>query len=473
MSPKGISPLIATVIIVAFIISLGWIASQFITGYTKKTKSEIEEGGLVDYSGARLEIERDKVSIGQTIKIPVSNIGDRDLDNLKVIVYNESGPFTFTPTPDSIEVGYTKSLSIPYPGGNITKIEVTSSKIPSKKYEYEIPGGITLWWNSSFKKCQSITISSPINDYQYKLILNTTNFNYSYANNDGSDIRIVNAYCGGGGQEVPHWIEEWNESGDSTVWFRGDKSFTTTYAIYYNYTNAEPKSNGSATFQYFDHWISNNTGDWQHNGATTTYLNNHHQWYLKTMNFTDYREMEMTATLQNWWVGNWDHTNVGWAENKTYHLSNDYVSVYWEHRTSNGANSTHMFVKLKIRKAGVIYTTDLKSFPKPNTNDNISVSLKYYSDYVAYEMKNIDTGEILASDYIDNSSQIPDPSNTRYFFHQEWDSDSSAYGAIWDWISPTYVKMYNYEFNGGMEWKIDYWFIKKYTYPEPTTLINI
>ena len=69
MSPKGISPLIATVIIVAFIISLGWIASQFITGYTKKTKSEIEEGGLVDYSGARLEIERDKVSIGQTIKI--------------------------------------------------------------------------------------------------------------------------------------------------------------------------------------------------------------------------------------------------------------------------------------------------------------------------------------------------------------------------------------------------------------------
>ena len=144
MSPKGISPLIATVIIVAFIISLGWIASQFITGYTKKTKSEIEEGGLVDYSGARLEIERDKVSIGQTIKIPVSNIGDRDLDNLKVIVYNESGPFTFTPTPDSIEVGYTKSLSIPYPGGNITKIKVTSLQCSGKFYSYEIPGGVKI-----------------------------------------------------------------------------------------------------------------------------------------------------------------------------------------------------------------------------------------------------------------------------------------------------------------------------------------
>jgi len=141
---KGISPLIATVLMVAFIMSLGWIASQFITGYTEKTKSGIETGGVVDYSGARLEIESDKVSIGQTIKIPVSNVGDKDLDNLKIIVYNESGAFTFDPSPNSIKVGYTKSLSIPYPGGNITKIKVTSSKTPGKKYDYDIPGGVKI-----------------------------------------------------------------------------------------------------------------------------------------------------------------------------------------------------------------------------------------------------------------------------------------------------------------------------------------
>ncbi len=139
---KGISPLIATVIMVAFIISLGWIASQFIMGYTEKTKSGIETGGIVDYSGARLEIESDKVSIGQTIKIPVSNVGDKDLDNLRVIVYNESGAFTFTPNPDSIEIGYTKSLEVDCIPGNITKIEVTSSRTPGKKYEYKITGGI-------------------------------------------------------------------------------------------------------------------------------------------------------------------------------------------------------------------------------------------------------------------------------------------------------------------------------------------
>ena len=141
---KGISPLIATVIMVAFIISLGWIASHFITGYTEKTKAEVESGNVIEYSSARLEIERDKVSIGQTIKIPVTNVGDKDLDNLKVIVYNESGAFTFTPTPDSIEIGYTESLSIPYPGGNITKIKVTSSRTPGKKYDYDIPGGVKI-----------------------------------------------------------------------------------------------------------------------------------------------------------------------------------------------------------------------------------------------------------------------------------------------------------------------------------------
>ena len=119
------------------------------------------------------------------------------------------------------------------------------------------------WWNSSFHKCQNITISSPVGDYQYKLILNTTNFNYSYANNDGSDVRIVNSSCGNGGVEVQYWIEDWNESGSSVVWFRGDNSSTTVYSIYYNYTDAEAKSNGTNTFELYD--VSGIVGFWHMN----------------------------------------------------------------------------------------------------------------------------------------------------------------------------------------------------------------
>jgi len=133
------------------------------------------------------------------------------------------------------------------------------------------------WWNTSFKKCQNITISSPISDYQYKLILNTTNFNYSYANDDGSDIRIVNASCGNGGVEVPYWIEEWNESGDSTLWFRGDNSSTTVYSVYYNYTNAKSKSNGTKTWNFFDDFVTDTTGEY-----TLRVDPYHSAWYLYT-----------------------------------------------------------------------------------------------------------------------------------------------------------------------------------------------
>ncbi|MCD6477798.1 MAG: DUF2341 domain-containing protein, partial [Candidatus Aenigmarchaeota archaeon] len=133
------------------------------------------------------------------------------------------------------------------------------------------------WWNSSFHKCQNITISSPVNDYQYKLILNTTNFNYSYANDDGSDIRIVNASCGNGGQELPYWIEKWNKTGESTIWFRGGNSSTTTYAIYYNYTQAEPKSNGTKTWNFFDDFTTDTTGEY-----TLRVDPDHSDWYLYT-----------------------------------------------------------------------------------------------------------------------------------------------------------------------------------------------
>ncbi len=125
------------------------------------------------------------------------------------------------------------------------------------------------WWNYSFEKCRDITVSSATDDYQYRVIFNTTNFNYSYTNDTGSDIRIVNSSCGEKGYEMHHWIETWNESGDSIVWFRGDNSSTTTYSIYYNYTDAESKSNGTEVFELFDDFNDGvvDTSMWNVNGS--------------------------------------------------------------------------------------------------------------------------------------------------------------------------------------------------------------
>jgi len=139
---KGISPLIATVIMVAFIISLGWIASQFIMGYTEKTKVRVETMGAIECSSARLEIERDKVSIGDIIRVPVNNYGEEDLSGLKLIVYNESGPVTLTPTVTEIPSGYTISLQVPHPGGNVSRIDVIIGECPGKFYTYDVPAGM-------------------------------------------------------------------------------------------------------------------------------------------------------------------------------------------------------------------------------------------------------------------------------------------------------------------------------------------
>ena len=330
----------------------------------------------------------------------------------------------------------------------------------------------TTWFNTSFNYRREILINSTTNeeDYQVKIVFNDSNINYSHTT--GNDLRFFN-YTG---NELNYWIEKWNESGDSVVWVRvPELNYTynkTTYIIvYYNNSIVQTKSNGTLSFPYFDDWKENNIDDWKYNGATDSYLNNHHQWTENTTNFTKYREIILLGNFLNWWSGNYDHSNIGWCANKTYFRGGeDYVSIYFEHRVNNGANDTHIFVKLEIGKDGNEYTTYLKSFPKPSTTDNISIYLKYYSDYIGYEVRNADTGELIISDYIDNSSKIPDSSNVPYLFQHTWDYTPNMGGPSFDWVSPTYVDIYNYGFNGGMQLRIDYWFIKKYTYPEPTTI---
>ena len=80
----------------------------------------------------------------------------------------------------------------------------------------------------------------------------------------------------------------------------------------------------------------------------------------------------------------------------------------------------------------------------------------------------MDTGQILASDSINDASKIPSPTNVKYFLHQDWDFGEG----IHEWLSPSYLKWGNTQTNGGMIWKTDYWLIRKYHYPEPSYSIG-
>ena len=105
----------------------------------------------------------------------------------------------------------------------------------------------------SYRRPITITNNSgsALSDYQVLVELNTDNFDYSKANDDGSDLRFTNA---DNTVKYDYWIEKWNTSGTSKVWVKvpsipaGDS----TMYMWYGNSAASSESNGDNTFLFFD-----------------------------------------------------------------------------------------------------------------------------------------------------------------------------------------------------------------------------
>ncbi|RLE69044.1 MAG: hypothetical protein DRJ43_04570 [Thermoprotei archaeon] len=106
------------------------------------------------------------------------------------------------------------------------------------------------WWNVNWKYRREITItnvSGALTDYQILVELNSSNFNFSHAQEDGSDIRFV---ANDDETLLSHWIEVWDFTNQSAkVWVNvseiteGAKIF-----MYYGNENASDASDANATF---------------------------------------------------------------------------------------------------------------------------------------------------------------------------------------------------------------------------------
>jgi len=106
------------------------------------------------------------------------------------------------------------------------------------------------WWNVNWKYRREITItnvSGTLTDYQILVELNSSNFNFSHAQENGSDIRFV---ASDDETLLSHWIEVWNFTNQSAkIWVNvsevveGVKIF-----MYYGNENASDASNVNATF---------------------------------------------------------------------------------------------------------------------------------------------------------------------------------------------------------------------------------
>lgn len=110
----------------------------------------------------------------------------------------------------------------------------------------------SLSWNEekSWKYKKPITITNteatPLTNHQVLITLTTSNFNYSKANADGSDIRFLSNSI-----QLSYWIETWNPAGESKIWVKipyiAPSSSETIY-IYYSNPSASSTSDESIIF---------------------------------------------------------------------------------------------------------------------------------------------------------------------------------------------------------------------------------
>ena len=105
-------------------------------------------------------------------------------------------------------------------------------------------------WLNDYGWRSEITLSSATTmaNYQVKLELSSTNFDYSHAQTNGEDLRFTDT------SDVlqDYWIEEWNASGTSTIWVEVATSGTSTFHMYFDNSSASAAGNGDNTFDFFD-----------------------------------------------------------------------------------------------------------------------------------------------------------------------------------------------------------------------------
>lgn len=99
----------------------------------------------------------------------------------------------------------------------------------------------------------STSVSEDLTDYQVKVSLTSSNFDFTKANSDGSDIRFTSD---DGTTLLSYWIENYDSSGQTaTIWVKIptiSSSSDTIFYIYYGNSSATSESNGVNTFDVFD-----------------------------------------------------------------------------------------------------------------------------------------------------------------------------------------------------------------------------
>lgn len=106
-------------------------------------------------------------------------------------------------------------------------------------------------WNYSQEILITENTGKTLQEYSVPVGLNSSNFNFSQAKSDGSDIRFSS-----GNKTLNYWIETWDpENEEALIWVRLpalSANQTAKILIRYGNPGAEAVSNGEKTFDFFD-----------------------------------------------------------------------------------------------------------------------------------------------------------------------------------------------------------------------------
>jgi len=135
-------------------------------------------------------------------------------------------------------------------------------------------------WLSGWTYRRAVTITeqsgSTLTDYQVRIELNSSNFDFSKANTDGSDIRFTED---DGTTLLNYWIEKWDDANEEAViWVKVPSipaNSDVTIYMYYGNPSAVSESDPEAVFEFFDDFegSSLDTSKWGQSGGTVTVEN--------------------------------------------------------------------------------------------------------------------------------------------------------------------------------------------------------
>ena len=137
-------------------------------------------------------------------------------------------------------------------------------------------GGMN-WWNNSWNLRMRLTFDNSgqtedLTNFPVLINLSASNFNYSKAKSDGSDLRFIGA---DGTTELKYHIEDWDSFGYSYIWVNVtniDGSSSTDFIhMYYNNSAASDVQDISGTYNesYVGVWHLNETGTGTRYDATS------------------------------------------------------------------------------------------------------------------------------------------------------------------------------------------------------------